>query len=54
MDVAEVMALRKGIEISYDAGFAPLQVESNASNMVNLVNNKDRTLGKVCIIVHDI
>lgn len=37
---AELLAIRDDIHFSFDHGFRPLTVESDASNAVNIVKNK--------------
>ncbi|PON66239.1 Ribonuclease H-like domain containing protein [Parasponia andersonii] len=53
-EVTEVMVVHKGIQIARDNGLHPLIVESDASNVVSLIDNRSYSMADIGIITHEI
>ncbi|KAK2637935.1 hypothetical protein Ddye_025730 [Dipteronia dyeriana] len=52
--LAEALALLKGIQFAYDSGLWPCQCESDALVVVNLVCSNDPIFAEIGIVIQDI
>ncbi|PON78326.1 hypothetical protein PanWU01x14_019640 [Parasponia andersonii] len=53
-DIVEAMTVRKGKQIARDNGLHPLIVESDASNVVSLIENRSHSMAEIGVITHEI
>lgn len=53
-EIAEALAICKGIRIARDNGLLSLIVESDASSVVSLINNRSLPLAEIGMIIHEI
>ena len=53
-EIAEVLAIRRGLRLAMETGLVPVVLESDASVVVNAIGSQDRSSYDVGIIIHDI
>ncbi|KAK0607443.1 hypothetical protein LWI29_015165 [Acer saccharum] len=53
-EIAEALAIRRGLQLAVETGLVPAMLESDASVVVNAIGSQDRSSSDVGIIIHDI